>query len=932
MADLRATFEADFASFYDACKQAVVELKSFETGASQVEDKLDRMTNKFSGQKVIQDAQLMTEAIERLGGVSTLTEAELARVGKVANEAVEKMRAIGMDVPKGMQALADATKGAGAETASLTSELGGLVAAYVSVEAVLHLAEAAWTAVVDLMRQSVQAAADAEEADAALNAALAAQGQAVPSVTEAYHGYAAALQQTTRYSDDALTAAEAMLAQLGNIGPAQMQKALEATTNLAAGMRIDLASAATLVAKAAEGQTTALHKAGVQFDEAAAKSGNFVVVLDAINAKFPGVAAAMGDTFTGRIAKMGNAWDNVLESVGRVITTNETLRQAISGVTDLLTAQTGELNSNAAMERVVSDAVILTVDAMDLLVKGLDLAVGFFADYQKRQAESALTMLAWGRAALEAAKALQEIEAAMPGAMGEAAQRNAEQLEGAIIGVAFQQQALRQSITDTAAVSAEWHERLTALDAGLQSLSGRLEKTAGQTTAAAKASTELAAGFERVTLSAAAMFGAAGGTGTAEDPLTKRVKAQLDALIELNSVSTDFHATVAALNPELVAEVEHYLDAGVAATTLATALNLTASQVAAITKLHKEEIEQQKAAEAYAATNAKLDLELSQLKTEASHNSIEARIADEEKWGEAQKRVLDKAHQATEETYGKIDAIVEKSVDLMNQKMLEADPNTKAHFQKLKDEAEAAWDFAQKHMDQYTNEELIKLQDAAIAADEAFKDWENSARNAMDGAGEAAKTSKDLINDTTNAVKDNGVASEAVANRVKESWATVKETWVGVAGAVREATEAYDALNDMAGRSGTVPGGGNNANVTNWYDTQAGRSMSFQTMMLNKSYQESGIAFAPGRASGGSVSGGSAYVVGERGPELFVPGAGGGTIVPNGGGGGGGAVVIQAGAFVFNTPIMDTPQAMDKIVRMVGEAFVTKATRSGARL
>lgn len=36
----------------------------------------------------------------------------------------------------------------------------------------------------------------------------------------------------------------------------------------------------------------------------------------------------------------------------------------------------------------------------------------------------------------------------------------------------------------------------------------------------------------------------------------------------------------------------------------------------------------------------------------------------------------------------------------------------------------------------------------------------------------------------------------------------------------------------------------------------------------------------PGRATGGPVSPGRAYVVGERGPELFVPGQGG-MIVPN---------------------------------------------------
>ncbi|HEX8401405.1 MAG TPA: tail tape measure protein [Allosphingosinicella sp.] len=43
---------------------------------------------------------------------------------------------------------------------------------------------------------------------------------------------------------------------------------------------------------------------------------------------------------------------------------------------------------------------------------------------------------------------------------------------------------------------------------------------------------------------------------------------------------------------------------------------------------------------------------------------------------------------------------------------------------------------------------------------------------------------------------------------------------------------------------------------------------------------------APGRATGGPVSPGRAYMVGERGPELFVPTAGGRVEAAAGGGGG----------------------------------------------
>lgn len=53
----------------------------------------------------------------------------------------------------------------------------------------------------------------------------------------------------------------------------------------------------------------------------------------------------------------------------------------------------------------------------------------------------------------------------------------------------------------------------------------------------------------------------------------------------------------------------------------------------------------------------------------------------------------------------------------------------------------------------------------------------------------------------------------------------------------------------------------------------------------NRGHDPIGDFLFPQKAAGGPVSEGGAYVVGERGPELFVPNSSG-TIIPNGGGGG----------------------------------------------
>lgn len=74
------------------------------------------------------------------------------------------------------------------------------------------------------------------------------------------------------------------------------------------------------------------------------------------------------------------------------------------------------------------------------------------------------------------------------------------------------------------------------------------------------------------------------------------------------------------------------------------------------------------------------------------------------------------------------------------------------------------------------------------------------------------------------------------------------------------------------------------------------------------------------RAGGGAVAAGSPYVVGERGPELFVPGSSG-SIVPG--------VTIQSGAIVINGSVLSSA---DQIAGVVGDAIMRRLRGQGVRV
>lgn len=79
-----------------------------------------------------------------------------------------------------------------------------------------------------------------------------------------------------------------------------------------------------------------------------------------------------------------------------------------------------------------------------------------------------------------------------------------------------------------------------------------------------------------------------------------------------------------------------------------------------------------------------------------------------------------------------------------------------------------------------------------------------------------------------------------------------------------------------------------------------------------------GLIGLPGRATGGPVAPGAAYVVGERGPELFVP-TSSGRIETGGGGGGGGARDVRV-AITVNAAAASAPSALAQSSRQVARA------------
>lgn len=255
----------------------------------------------------------------------------------------------------------------------------------------------------------------------------------------------------------------------------------------------------------------------------------------------------------------------------------------------------------------------------------------------------------------------------------------------------------------------------------------------------------------------------------------------------------------------------------------------------------------------------------------ASHDAVTAQIADAYAAAEGRIAAILKAKTYTIAAEVEIRAAAEQTAANIVQKSLEADVHSKQHFLLLADQARIAYDFATAHADSYSADWIQKLADTAAAAQRAAESWGLSFDTALDGI----KAKSDSV-------------AKSVTLSFSQAMDAVHAGLGTMTGTVQGQTLAQ--LRAMAAAQG---------GQVNWDD-------------YNNPYIYIPGANAPGRtsprAAGGPVDAGMPYMVGERGPELFIPSSSG-SISPNGG------VSVVNHIYVNGTAEDVARKVMDEITR-----------------
>jgi|TARA_Y100000296_G_scaffold45926_1_gene52662 hypothetical protein len=187
-----------------------------------------------------------------------------------------------------------------------------------------------------------------EDAEKKLTQAIKSTGNATGITSLTMKNFASDLQAVTKFGDETIISAQALMLTFTQIGRDTFPEAIQASLNLSEAMGQDLQQTVIQIGKALNDPIqgmSALRRVGIQLSEQQQNQvKDFVnmndvasaqkVILEELETQFGGMAVSATQTATGALIQLKNSWGDLLEMIGeKIAPTLDTVVQSLSNIT-----------------------------------------------------------------------------------------------------------------------------------------------------------------------------------------------------------------------------------------------------------------------------------------------------------------------------------------------------------------------------------------------------------------------------------------------------------------------------------------------------------------------------------------------------------------------------------------------------------------------
>ena len=223
----------------------------------------------------------------------------------------------------------------GKEVESSFSKFGSSIAGGLGIGAgisAFQLLERGVGKVVDVFKESVAAAVEAEESQKKLAQALRASGDSSANSLKDFTDYAEAVSLSTKATDDQVASLVALAANLGT-PTAKIKEVVDAALDLSAAFGVDNATAVEAVSRALQGQGRQLASIVPAYKGLTDEQLRSKDILGELAARYGSFAENELKGFGGASTQAAKAYDELLETLGKTVTESETVSEGFKSIT-----------------------------------------------------------------------------------------------------------------------------------------------------------------------------------------------------------------------------------------------------------------------------------------------------------------------------------------------------------------------------------------------------------------------------------------------------------------------------------------------------------------------------------------------------------------------------------------------------------------------
>lgn len=255
----------------------------------------------------------------------------------------------------------------------------------------------ALSASIDFMKKAIDAAAEEETNLKTLDATIKSMGVSTQVSAVGIRTMAEAMQAANGiFSHDDLEKAAQSLLRIEGFNPSNLQTALAAIQDFAAGRGMGVAEAGEQVARALEtgqvrslGFSAALRTQIQRMITAGDKAGALALIMDTLNTKYGGQAAAQLDTYAGQVKNLKNQWGEFSADVGtKIIPVLSTVMEGLNGTNESVMAHIVRMRK----QKTAIEEVSFATDAHTRYLRDLKPAIDAAAEAAEEEAVAAANL------------------------------------------------------------------------------------------------------------------------------------------------------------------------------------------------------------------------------------------------------------------------------------------------------------------------------------------------------------------------------------------------------------------------------------------------------------------------------------------------------------------------------------------------------------